>query len=81
MVSVWLSRQSRNSPGFDPSVLWLSEIWGAADEEVLNNLHKKKKFKYILQQEKVEILETATFANQEMEQRLVEQRLKYPFFI
>jgi hypothetical protein len=42
---------------------------------------KRKKFKYILQQEKVEILETETFAFQGIEQRLVEQRLKYPFFI
>ncbi len=33
--------QSHNSPGFDPSVLRHSGIWGAADEAVLNNVHPK----------------------------------------
>ncbi len=33
----------RNSPGFDPSILRHSEIWGKADEEVLNKVHKRKK--------------------------------------
>ncbi len=37
--------QSRKSPGFGPSVFRHSEIWGAADEAVLNNVHKKKKSK------------------------------------
>ncbi len=37
--------QNRNSPGFDPSILRHSGIWGAADEAVLNNVHKKKKVK------------------------------------
>ncbi len=32
-------RQSRNSPGFHPSILRHSEIWGAKDEAVLNNIH------------------------------------------
>ncbi len=35
--------QSRNSPRFDPSILQHSRIWGAADEAVLNNVHKKEK--------------------------------------
>jgi hypothetical protein len=34
---------SRNCPGFDPSILRHSGIWGAADETVLNIVHKKKK--------------------------------------
>jgi hypothetical protein len=33
--------QNRNSPVFDPSILGHSGIWGAADEAVLNNEHKK----------------------------------------
>jgi hypothetical protein len=33
---------SRNRPGFDPSILRLSGIWGAADEAVLDNVQKKK---------------------------------------
>jgi hypothetical protein len=33
---MWLSVQSRNSPGFDPNILRHSGIWGAADEAVLN---------------------------------------------
>ncbi len=47
MRSSWLVRvpgyhcQSRNSPGFNPSILRHSGIWGAADEAVLNNVHKK----------------------------------------
>jgi hypothetical protein len=32
----------RNSPGFDPSILQHSGIWGAADEAVLNIVHRKK---------------------------------------
>jgi hypothetical protein len=46
--AVWASCcqcQSRNSPGVDPSVLPHCGIWGAADEAVLNNVHKKKKSK------------------------------------
>jgi hypothetical protein len=35
--------QSRNSPGFDRSILRQSGIWGAADEEMLNNVPKIKK--------------------------------------
>jgi hypothetical protein len=35
--------QSRNSPGFDPSILRHSEICGAADEAVLNTVHREKK--------------------------------------
>ncbi len=31
--------QSRNSPGFDPSILRHSGIWGAADDAVLNTVH------------------------------------------
>ncbi len=34
--------RSRNCPGFDPSILRLSGIWGAADEAVLNIVHEKK---------------------------------------
>ncbi len=37
--------QSRNSPGFDPSIRRHSGIWGAADEAVLNNVHEKEKKK------------------------------------
>ncbi len=37
--------QRRNSSGFDHSILRHSGIWGAADEAVLNNVHKKKKSK------------------------------------
>ncbi len=37
--------QSRNSPGFVPSIIRHSGIWGAADEAVLSNVHKKKKSK------------------------------------
>jgi hypothetical protein len=33
--------RSRNSPGFDPSILRHSGIWGAADETVLNTVQKK----------------------------------------
>jgi hypothetical protein len=35
--------QSRNTPGFDPSILRHSGFRRAADEEVLNNVHKKEK--------------------------------------
>jgi hypothetical protein len=34
--------RSRNSPGFDPSIFRHSGIWGAADEAVLNTVHRKK---------------------------------------
>ncbi len=34
---------SRNCLGFDPSILRHSGIWGAADEAVLNIVHKKTK--------------------------------------
>ncbi len=34
--------RSRNCPGFDPSILWHSGIWCAADEAVLNIVHKEK---------------------------------------
>ncbi len=37
--------QSCNSPGFDPSILQYREIWGAADDAVLNNVQKTKKWK------------------------------------
>jgi hypothetical protein len=35
--------RSRNSPGFDPGILRHSGIWGAADEAVLNTVHRSKK--------------------------------------
>ncbi len=35
--------RSRNIPGFDLSIHRHSRIWGTADEEVLNNIHKKEK--------------------------------------
>ncbi len=35
--------QSPNSPGFDPRILRLSGIWGAADNAVLNNIYNKLK--------------------------------------
>jgi hypothetical protein len=38
-----LLNQSRNSPGFIPSIILNSEIWGAANEAVSNKEHKKKK--------------------------------------
>ncbi len=37
--------RSHNCPGFDPSFLRHSEIWGVADEAMLNIVHKKKKNK------------------------------------
>ncbi len=40
--------RSRNCPGFDPSILRHSGIWGAADEAVLNFLHKKNNPKILL---------------------------------
>ncbi len=40
--------RSRNCPGFDPSILWHSGIWGVADEAVLNIVHKKKSIQKIL---------------------------------
>ncbi len=36
------SREWPKSPGFDPSILRHSRISGAADEAVLNNVHKKE---------------------------------------
>ncbi len=33
--------RSRDCPGFDPSILRHSEIWGEADEAVLNKVLKK----------------------------------------
>jgi hypothetical protein len=36
--------QSRNSPGFETSILRDSGIWGAAEEAVLNNVHNSEKF-------------------------------------
>ncbi len=39
------SQHRRNCPEFDPSILRHSGIWGAADEAVLNIVHKKKKYK------------------------------------
>ncbi len=39
--------ESHDSPGFNPSILQHSGIWGAGDEAVLNNKHKKKKEKKI----------------------------------
>jgi hypothetical protein len=41
-------RASQLSYGFDPSILWHSGIWGAADEAVLNIVHKQKKSQKIL---------------------------------
>ncbi len=46
----WLERLTVNAKvatvlGSIPSILRHSEIWGAADEAVLNNVHKKKKKK------------------------------------
>ncbi len=35
--------RSSNSPGFDPSILRHSEIWGAADVAVLKTVRRKKK--------------------------------------
>jgi hypothetical protein len=45
----WLERltanfQSRDSPGFDPSILRHSGIRGEADEAVLNKVETKKPF-------------------------------------
>jgi hypothetical protein len=35
--------QVRNRPGFDIKILRQSGIWGAEDEAVLNDVHKKEK--------------------------------------
>ncbi len=35
--------QSRNSPGFDPSIIRHSGFWGAADEASMNNVHSPGK--------------------------------------
>ncbi len=44
-VSSILSRcQSRNCPGFDPSILRYSGIWGAADEAVLSTNQSTEKY-------------------------------------
>ncbi len=37
--------RSRNSPGFDPSILRHSGIWGAADEAVLKSVQRRTKNK------------------------------------
>ncbi len=37
--------RSHNCPWFDPSILRHSGIWGSADKAVLNNVHKKIKYK------------------------------------
>jgi len=37
--------RSRNCPGFDPSILRHSGIWEAAEEAVLNIVHRKEKIK------------------------------------
>ncbi len=46
-LAEWLERLSqcwsRNCPGFDPSILRHSGIWGAADETVLNTVHIRTK--------------------------------------
>ncbi len=39
--------RSRNSPGFGPSILKHSGILRAADEAVLNTVHRRKKIKKI----------------------------------
>jgi hypothetical protein len=39
---------SHKSCGFDPNILWHSGILGAADEAVLDTVHRKKKKKKIL---------------------------------
>jgi hypothetical protein len=41
LKNMFNSYQSCNSSGFDPSILWHSVIWGAAEEEVLNTVPKK----------------------------------------
>ncbi len=46
LVDEWLEHLTAiaevpNSPGFDPSILRHSGIWGAADEAVLNTVYKK----------------------------------------
>jgi hypothetical protein len=45
----WLEHLTANaevdkSPGFDPSILWHSGIWGAADEAVLKQYIEKRNF-------------------------------------
>ncbi len=40
--------RSRYSPGFDPSILRHSGIWGAADEAVLNTVYREKIKKNLL---------------------------------
>ncbi len=49
--------QSRNSPGFDPSILRHNGILGAADEAVLNNVHEKEEEKIKLQPKKFSSLQ------------------------
>jgi hypothetical protein len=43
--------QSRNSPGFDPSILRRSGIWGTADEALLNKVHTNRPIWLLLQVE------------------------------
>ncbi len=62
--SSWVIRASgfqspiRNSPGFYPSILRHSGIWGAADEAVLNSVSTKKKRsrKYLYSVSAIQIL-------------------------
>ncbi len=42
-LAEWLERLTANSLGFDPTIFRHSGIWGAADEAVLNNVHKNIK--------------------------------------
>ncbi len=45
-LAEWLERLTANlevDPRFDPSFLWHSGIWGAADEAVMNKVLKKSK--------------------------------------
>ncbi len=51
-LAKWLERltakaETTTVPGFDPSILRHSEIWGAVDEAVLNTVHRKKISKYM----------------------------------
>ncbi len=57
--------QSRNSPGFDPSILWQSGIWGAADEAVLNKVCTwKKSNKIILFIVQIYTMNTYTYSDE-----------------
>jgi hypothetical protein len=52
--------RSRNCTGFDPSILRHSGIWGAADETVLNTVHKKNQTNSLL---KIRIRTSSPFKN------------------